>query len=252
MDSQHDPNPAADGLTPLGWWPLRADQVLGRDDTVSGPLDEQGCATVDVGLAAVAEPACPALPDLPAGWTVLSDRLVRPGRCDAAVDHVVVGPGGAFLVDVRNAIGSGTGYRGGPVAHLTRRGRADAEYLSQEIIKVVGEAAYMSQASGLTVVPVLCVSGEHEEQFGAPRLLRGAWVVRRSLLAPWFGVRDAVLDADDVARALTRVMTEFPSTATDPELLAAIGYAAPESAEAGAATRGEPAATGWPPFDLLG
>jgi Nuclease-related domain len=42
-----------------------------------------------------------ALEALPEGWTVLHD-LAWPGRPRANLDHVVVGPGGVFVVDAKN------------------------------------------------------------------------------------------------------------------------------------------------------
>lgn len=34
-------------------------------------------------------------------WTVFHDRLLSPGLSPVNLDHVVVGPGGAFLIDAR-------------------------------------------------------------------------------------------------------------------------------------------------------
>ena len=42
-----------------------------------------------------------ALTDLPEGWVALHD-LAWPGRQRANIDHVVVGPGGVFVVDAKN------------------------------------------------------------------------------------------------------------------------------------------------------
>ena len=42
-----------------------------------------------------------ALEALPAGWVVLHD-LAWPGRQRANVDHVVIGPGGVFVIDAKN------------------------------------------------------------------------------------------------------------------------------------------------------
>jgi hypothetical protein len=59
----------------------------------SAALWEQGA----VGEVAVAA----ALAALPAGWVVLHD-LAWPGRQRANLDHVVIGPGGVFVVDAKN------------------------------------------------------------------------------------------------------------------------------------------------------
>ena len=42
-----------------------------------------------------------ALESLPDGWVVLHD-LAWPGRPRANIDHVVIGPGGVFVVDAKN------------------------------------------------------------------------------------------------------------------------------------------------------
>ena len=59
----------------------------------SAALWEKGAA----GEVAVAT----ALAALPAGWVVLHD-LAWPGRQRANLDHVVIGPGGVFVVDAKN------------------------------------------------------------------------------------------------------------------------------------------------------
>ena len=63
-------------------------------------------------------------------------------------------------------------------------------------------------------------------------MLRGVWVVPVSRLVEWLSSRPAVLDRESAGRAVTRAMTDFPSTTTDPELLAAIGHAAAEEKQA--------------------
>ena len=59
----------------------------------SAALWEQGAE----GEVAVAR----ALEAMPEGWVVLHD-LAWPGRQRANLDHVVVGPGGVFVVDAKN------------------------------------------------------------------------------------------------------------------------------------------------------
>lgn len=46
-----------------------------------------------------------ALDELPDGWVVLHD-LAWPGRPKANIDHVVIGPGGIFVVDAKNWTGT--------------------------------------------------------------------------------------------------------------------------------------------------
>jgi len=62
----------------------------------SAELWEQGAE----GEVAVAQ----ALEALPEGWVVLHD-LAWPGRQRANLDHVVIGPGGVFVVDAKNWTG---------------------------------------------------------------------------------------------------------------------------------------------------
>ena len=63
----------------------------------SAALWEQGA----VGEVEVAK----ALEALPPGWVVLHD-LAWPGRPKANIDHVVIGPGGVFVVDAKNWSGT--------------------------------------------------------------------------------------------------------------------------------------------------
>jgi hypothetical protein len=167
-----------------------------------------------------------ALAHLPEAWTVLHDRLLRPGRSQANLDHVVIGPSGLYLVDAKNRAGMVVAWDGGLFQHTSRGGSPISSTLSRELAKVHGMAAYMAAESGLAVTPVLCLAGRQEAEFGAPQALRGVWVVPVSHLVTWLQSRPPVHDHDRVQRMATRVMTDFPSTTTDPELLAAMGAAA--------------------------
>ena len=167
-----------------------------------------------------------ALADLREAWTVLHDRLLRPGQSDANLDHVVVGPGGLFLVDAKNRAGRVIDWEGGLFQHTVREGQPVLVNLAGELKKVHGMAAYMAAEAGMPVTPVLCLAGVHEAEFGEPRMLRGVWVVPVARLVEWLNTRPVMLDREAAARAVTRAMTDFPSTTTDPELLAAIGMAA--------------------------
>ena len=157
---------------------------------------------------------------------MLHDRLLRPGQSDANLDHVVIGPGGMFLVDAKNRAGRVTGREGGLFQHTVRAGDAVSLNLAAELKKVHGMAAYMAVESGQPVTPVLCLAGAHEAAFGRPQMVQGAWVIPVSKLVSWLNERPQVLDRETVQRVVTRAMTDFPSTTTDPHLLAAIGHAA--------------------------
>ncbi len=165
------------------------------------------------------------LDGLTARWTVLHDRLVRPGRSDAVADHVVIGPGGAFLVDSRNTAGRGTGWLAGPVQRLSPVGRRESEDLAREMIRAAGIAVAMSVRSGRDIWPVLSLSGVFEDRLDMPRQIRGVWVVPAGRLVDWLDRRPPVLTSADIGRVATRAMSHFPPLETDPELLAAIGAA---------------------------
>ena len=54
-------------------------------------------------------------------------------------------------------------------------------------------------------------------------MVRGVWVVPVGRLVEWLAGRPRLVEDDALHRLSTLVMTEFPSTTTDPQLLAAIG-----------------------------
>lgn len=159
-------------------------------------------------------------------WTVLHDRLIRPGLSEANLDHVVVGPGGPFLVDAKNWSGDVTEWNGGLYQHLGSGTGRTSHSRHAEVLKVHGMASYMAAETGAPVTPVICLAGPGEERFGEPQFIRGVWVVPVSRLVGWLESRPVVLDREAAARMVTLAMTSFPSTTTDPELLAAMGAAA--------------------------
>ena len=166
------------------------------------------------------------LSTLPAAWTVLHDRLLRPGQSAANLDHVVVGPAGLVLVDAKNWSGSVTAWDGGLFQHLGPSGARTSHSKHAEVAKVHSMAMAMAVETGMPVTSVICLAGASEATFGEPQCIRGVWVVALSQLVAWLRSRPLVLQPDDVVRLSTRAMTSFPSTTTDPDLLAAIGAAA--------------------------
>ena len=134
-----------------------------------------------------------ALVELPQAWTVLHDRLLRPGQSGANLDHVVVGPSGLFLVDAKNRAGRVTEWDGGLFQHTIRDGQPVTVSLAGELAKVHGMAAYMAAETGMPVAPVLCLAGVHAEQFGTARMVRGVWVVPVSRLVAWLKDRPVTL-----------------------------------------------------------
>ena len=166
-----------------------------------------------------------ALEDLPGRWVVVHDRLLRPGRSEANLDHIAIGPGGVYLIDAKNRAGTVTEHEGGLFQHRTRDGVRETASLAAELKKVHGMAAYMAAESDAAVVPVLCLAGTRADDFGDPRLVRGVWVVPVAALSGWLRARDLVIPSDRLAALATRVITEFPSTTTDLALLSAMGGA---------------------------
>jgi hypothetical protein len=166
------------------------------------------------------------LSNLREAWTVLHDRLLRPGQSEANLDHVVIGPGGMFLVDAKNRAGRVTVWDGGLFQHTTHAGDRVSLNLAAELKKVHGMAAYMAVESSRPVTPVLCLAGAQQADFGEPQMVQGVWVVPVSKLVEWLNGRPYVLDRETAGLVVTRAMTDFPSTTTDPGLLAAMGQAA--------------------------
>lgn len=165
-----------------------------------------------------------ALTGLGPPWTVLHDRLLRPGLSQANLDHLLVGPAGVFLVDAKNLAGRVNEWDGGLFQHVTdESGRARHRSLASELAKVHGMATHLAGVLCRPVVPVLCLAGAQAVRFGEPRVVRGVWVVPLPALVSWLGGRPFTVEAASLPSVVTQVMTEFPSTTTDPELLAAIG-----------------------------
>ena len=102
------------------------------------------------------------------------DRLLRPGQSEANLDHVVIGPGGMFLVDAKNRAGRVTEWDGGLFQHTVQAGDRVSLSLAAELKKVHGMAAYMAVESGEPVTPVLCLAGAQEAEFGEPQMVQGS------------------------------------------------------------------------------
>ena len=112
----------------------------------SAALWEQGAA----GEVAVAT----ALAALPADWVVLHD-LAWPGRQRANLDHVVIGPGGVFVVDAKNWSG-----RVEVRDHvLTQNGRRREDAVSSVTAAAIAVQALVSP---LDCVGVLCFVRDEE------------------------------------------------------------------------------------------
>jgi len=88
----------------------RAASLSRRSALAVSPLDEERAAWYRgaLGEAAVGR----LLEKLPEGWTVL--HAVPVGKGDSDIDHVVIGPGGVFTINIKNHAGHKVGGR----AHL--------------------------------------------------------------------------------------------------------------------------------------
>jgi len=188
-----------------------------------------------------------ALSTLPSGWTVAHDRLLRPGRSEANLDHIAIGPTGIYLVDAKNRSGRVTEHDGGLFQHRHRDGQVESVSLAGELKKVHGMAAYMAAETDRAVTPVLCLAGAHADEFGEPRMVRGVWVVPVAVLPGWLRGRPVTIPAEVVPSVATRVITDFPSTTTDPALLSVMAGAATTARGATRRRGRQPRATGQVP-----
>jgi hypothetical protein len=148
-----------------------------------------------------------------------------------------------FLVDAKNWSGNVTAWDGGLYQHLGHGAERTSQSRHAEVLKVHGMASYMAAETGLPTRPVISLAGSSEKTFGEPQFIKGVWVVPVSMLVSWLESRPAILDRESAARTATLVMTSFPSTTTDPSLLAAMGAAASPSKRSprSAVTAGRPA-----------
>ncbi|GAA4124009.1 hypothetical protein GCM10022415_29710 [Knoellia locipacati] len=166
---------------------------------------------------------------LPETWIVLHDRLLSPGLSAVNLDHVVVGPSGAYFIDAKNWKGSITSWEGNLYQHIGPRDSRQSVSKHREISKVHGMAAYMAAEAGMPVTPVICLAGHNEAEFGEAQFIRGVWVISASGIAAWLKSQPYRLEREGVERAAVTLMTSFPSTTTDRDLLAAMGAASQAS-----------------------
>ena len=164
-----------------------------------------------------------ALATLPAAWRVTHDRLLLPGVTESNIDHLAIGPPGVVLVDAKNFSGDVTVWNDTLFQHLGRGDRRTSRNLVRELRKVHWMAVQASARLGVPVTPVLCLAGDRPSRFGEPQLVCGVWVVELGSLGRWLGTLPARTSDDGIKLLVPRVLSEFPSTMTDPELLAAIG-----------------------------
>ena len=152
------------------------------------------------GEAAVAR----ALEALPEGWVSLHD-LAWPGRQRANIDHVVIGPGGVFVVDAKNW--SGRIEVRDQVLAQNGRGRESAVSSVTAATIAVQDIVAPARCTG-----VLCFV--RDEPVNA-----ASWQVTVCSTANLVGVsssRPAVLGPDDVRRCVDAVVRGTTRSATGP------------------------------------
>lgn len=96
-----------------------------------------------------------ALTELPCEWTVFND-LRWPGRVRANIDHVVIGPGGVFVVDAKNWTGT-LSVTGGVLRQNGYRRTTAVEGVRAAVADV---AALVPPLPPQFFVPVLCFAGD--------------------------------------------------------------------------------------------
>jgi len=154
--------------------------------------------------AAGEEATARALALLPSEWTVLHD--VRwPGRPKANIDHVVIGPGGVFVIDSKHWSGTVAVADG----VLRQNGRSREKYVAAVADAALAVTGVIGQ---VPAVPVLCFVRD-EPIVG---LARDVMVCSTANVNEMLTSRPPVLHAATIARLLP-VLTRglFPATSAD-------------------------------------
>jgi hypothetical protein len=149
------------------------------------------------------------LAQLPPGWHVHHDRLLRPGRGQTNLDHVVVGPSGVYLVDTKNWAG-GTSVHDGNLWQHTQ----SSSPKGRELDNVSRFAAEMERGLGLPVVPVIALAGSRASSFPRQRV-RGVEIIPRDELVGWLVAQPAAPSGDGVELLARRVAHAHPPASLD-------------------------------------
>jgi hypothetical protein len=143
---------------------------------------------------------------------VLLDRLLRPGRSHANLDHIVVSPAGAYLVDAKNWAGTVNLYQGSLWRHKPNgHGGRSSECMNAEVDKVRRMAEAVETISSCVVEPVLCLTGRNAQGFGKHHLIRGVHVVPVDQIAHWLACRERNHPAVAVPVLAQRLEELFPA-----------------------------------------
>ena len=159
-----------------------------------------------------------ALLALPTGWDVHHDRLLRPGRAQTNLDHVVVGPSGVYLVDTKNWAGGTSVHEGNLWQHTS-----SSSPKGRELDAVARFAGEMEKSLGLPVVPVIALAGGRSTSFARQRV-RGVEIIPVDGLVAWLLTQPRATEADGADLLSRKVAHTYPSASeapasTDPDVL---------------------------------
>jgi hypothetical protein len=147
---------------------------------------------------------------------VMHDRLLRPGRSQANLDHVVVSPAGAYLIDAKNWAGNVTVYQGSLWRHKPDgHGGRSSECMNAQVDQVRRMAETMETLSSCVVDPVLCLTGRNAHAFGPDQLIRGVHIVPVDQIAHWLARRERT-QPDAAVHVLSQKLESLFPQATGP------------------------------------
>ena len=147
---------------------------------------------------------------------VMHDRLLRPGRSQANLDHIVVSPAGAYLIDAKNWAGNVTVYQGSLWRHKPDgHGGRSSECMNAQVDQVRRMAEAMETLASCVVDPILCLTGRNAHAFGTEQLIRGVHVVAVDQIAHWLASRERT-QPDEAVPALAQKLEGLFPQATGP------------------------------------
>jgi hypothetical protein len=147
---------------------------------------------------------------------VIHDRLLRPGRSQANLDHIAVSPSGAYLIDAKNWAGNVTIYQGSLWRHKPDgQGGRSSECMNAQVDQVRRMAEAMETLASCVVDPVLCLTGRNAHAFGTEQLIRGVHVVPVDQIAHWLASRERT-QPDAAVHVLSQKLEGLFPQATGP------------------------------------
>lgn len=118
------------------------------------------------GVPASGETPAEVLARLPRTWHVFAD-VARPGRGNATVDQVLVGPQGVFVIEAQEVVGE-VGVRAGVVL---KNGRRHPRATAGVLRSVKALSRLLPGLDAESVQPVLCITGSRPVSGRAGRVL---------------------------------------------------------------------------------